>query len=191
MNEQLLPTGIKCPECGQGHLLSFTRSEEFDFDLGNETVKVRAENVPVKKCDTCGEVMSGPAAAKVRDEALCRAAGLLTPSEIKAIRDKFGWSQQYLADLTDFGLATISRWERGRLLQNRSNNKVLQALRDCPPFREYLERLLAAKTSKQQAVLASESNPTAGVNRIKQRYHKDCNELVAKARPPFDLCSRN
>src|SRR5437763_56348 len=107
MNEQLLPTGIKCPECGQGQLVSFTRTEEFDFTLGDETVKVRAENVPVKKCDHCGEVMTGPAAAKVQHEAICRALGLLTPSDIKAIREQFGWSQQYLADLTDFGIATV------------------------------------------------------------------------------------
>ncbi len=169
MQEQFQPTGTPCPECGQGQLLSFTRTEEFDFDLGDETVKVRAENVPVKKCDKCGEVMTGPAAADVQHEAICRAAGLLAPSEIKALREKFGWSQQYLADLTDFGIATVSRWERGRLLQNRSNNKVLQAIRDCPPFREYLERLLAAKTRKRESASATDrtgvlsSYPTAPV----------------------------
>src|SRR5436309_2478122 len=116
MKEQLPPIGVKCPECGQGQLISLTRTEEFDFDLGDETVKVRAENVPIEKCDKCGAVMSGPAAAKVRHEAVCRAAGLLTPSEIKALREQFGWSQQYLADLANIGVATISRWERGRLL---------------------------------------------------------------------------
>jgi putative zinc finger/helix-turn-helix YgiT family protein len=150
MEELPQRTGIKCPECGQGQLISFTRTEEYDFDLGDDgMVKVRAENVPVEKCDTCGEVMSGPAAAKVRHEALCRATGLLTPSEIKALREQFGWSQQHLADLTDFGVATVSRWERGRLLQNRSNNKFLQAIRDCPAFREYLEEVLTAKRRKQ------------------------------------------
>ncbi len=145
MSEQFIPTGTKCPECGVGQLLAFTRTEEFDFDLGDETVKVRAECVPVKKCDKCGTVMSGPEAAKVQHEAICRATGLLTPNEIKTIREKSGWSQQHLADLTGLGVATISRWERGRLLQNRSNNKVLLALRDCPPFREYLEGLLAGR----------------------------------------------
>ncbi len=152
MKEQPSPTGTRCPECGQGQLLSLSRTEDFDFDLGDETVNVHAENVPVQKCDKCGEVMSGPAAAKVRHEALCHAVGLLTPSEIRALRDNFGWSQQYLADLTDFGVATVSRWERGRLLQNRSADKVLQALRDCPAFREYLERLLALKSGKEEAV---------------------------------------
>src|SRR4051812_2013872 len=120
--------GPKCPECEHGHLVPFTRDEEFDYDLGDETIKVIARDVPVERCNSCGTIASGPAAARVRHEAVCRAAGLLTPSEIKALREKFGWSQQHLADLTDFGIATISRWERGRLLPNRSNNKVLQAI---------------------------------------------------------------
>jgi len=144
----------KCPECERGHLVPFTRDEELDYDLGEETIKVISRDVPVERCDACGMVASGPAAAKVRHEAVCRAVGLLTPSEIKALRDKFGWSQQYLADLTDFGIATVSRWERGRLLQNRSNNKVLKAIRDCPPFREYLEGLLASKTRKHASAPA-------------------------------------
>ncbi|MBI2803814.1 MAG: type II toxin-antitoxin system MqsA family antitoxin [Planctomycetes bacterium] len=153
-----------CPECGRGQLVSFTRDEDFDFDLGDERVAVQARNVPVEKCDTCGEIMSGPAAARVRHDAICRAVGLLTPSEIKAIREKFGWSQQHLAALTDFGIATVSRWERGRLLQNRSANKVLLGLRDCPAFRAYLESLVEPKGSLP--------SPQAEepINRLKGRY---------------------
>jgi len=145
-------TRLKCPECENGRLCTFTRDEELDFDLGDETIKVMVKDVPVERCDSCGMEASGPVAARVRHEAICRAAGLLTPSEIKGIRDEFGWSQQHLADLTDFGIATISRWERGRLLQNRSANKVLQAIRDCPPFRAHLEGLLASKTEITAAV---------------------------------------
>jgi len=191
MKQELSPAGVKCPECGQGQLRTITRTEEFDFDLGDEIVKVRAENVPVEKCDKCGEVMSGPAAAKVRHEAICRAVRLLTPSEIKAIRDRLGWSQQHLADLTGIGIATVSRWERGRLLQNRSNNLVLQAIRDCSAFREYLEELLASNTAKQES--GGGAGPCTPINRIKHRYSnaEDCGEQAKKAKR-FDLfCSRN
>ncbi len=167
-----LTTGPKCPECEGGRLVPFTRDEELDYDLGDETIKVLAREVPVERCDSCGMIASGPAAAKVRHEALCRAAGLLTPSEIKGLRDKFGWSQQDLADLTDFGIATVSRWERGRLLPNRSNNKVVQAIRDCPPFREYLERLLAAKTRKQEPEPA-DGAVCAPVNRVFTRIKRE------------------
>src|SRR2546421_10851955 len=103
-------TRPKCPECEPGYLVPFTRDEELDYDLGEETIKVIARDVPVERCDVCGMIASGPAAAKVRHEAVCRAVGLLTPSEIKALREQFGWSQQDLAELTDFGVATVSRW---------------------------------------------------------------------------------
>jgi putative zinc finger/helix-turn-helix YgiT family protein len=187
MKEQLVPTGTKCPECGEGQLFAFTRTEEFDFDLGDETVKVRAENVPVEKCDKCGEVMSGPAAAKVRHEAVCRAAGLLSPSEIKGIRETFGWSQQHLADLMGCGVATVSRWERGRLLQNKSSNKFLQGIRDCPSVREYYEGLLTSKAKRPESAFESEE-VAKPVNRIKHRYtnSEDCAAYTAAAKA-FDL----
>lgn len=208
MKEQALATGVKCPECGQGQLLSFHQDEEFDFDLGNETVKVHAENVPVEKCDTCGEEMSGPAAAKVRHEAICRAADLLPPSEIKAVRESFGWSQQYLADLTGLGIATVSRLERGRHLQNRANNNVLLALRDCPAFREYLERLLTSKTAKpesgttgnggslpQGAPAMADKNLCGGgqvsSNRVKAyepKYNRENRVANAEKAKRFELC---
>lgn len=185
MKEQLLPTGIKCPECGEGQLHSFTQTEEFDFDLGDEIVKVRADNVSVKKCDKCGEGMSGPEAAKVRHEAVCRAAGLLAPFEIKAIRDKFGWSQQYLATLTRYGVATVSRWERGRLLQNRSADMTLRAILDCPPFREYLELKVSGPRGDVEP-----ARPIP-VNRIKPRYSSPEERVTfADNAKKFDL-SRN
>src|SRR4051794_12129893 len=121
MKEALSIDGTQCPECGRGTLRTMLRTEDFEFDLGSDgLIKVHAVNVPIEKCDICGEEISGPSAARIRDEALRQAAGLLTPLEIKAVRDKFGWSQQYLSDLTDFGIAMISCWEHGRLLQNRS-----------------------------------------------------------------------
>ncbi len=72
MAEDVTPNGLKCPECGKGELVTQTRTEEFDFDFGEEPLRVRAENVPVEICDQCGEVMSGPNAAKVRHDALLK-----------------------------------------------------------------------------------------------------------------------
>ena len=102
------PTRMKCPECEHGFLVPFNRDEEFDYDLGDVSIKVVAKDVPVERCDSCGMVASGPAAARVRHEAVCRAAGFLTPAEYKSIREELGWSQQHLADLAGFGVATVS-----------------------------------------------------------------------------------
>ena len=191
-----LATGPKCPECQHGHFVPFARDEELDYDLGEETIKVFARDVPVERCDACGIIASGPAAAKVRHEAVCRAIGLLTPSEIKAIRDKYGWSQQDLANLTDFGIATVSRWERGRLLQNRSANKVLLALRDCPAFREYVERLLASEAKNHEPVVGPRKRfemplPTP-TNQVKSRYSSEAHVREIRDRKPnFSLANLN
>jgi putative zinc finger/helix-turn-helix YgiT family protein len=67
-------TGPKCPECEHGRLVPFTRDEEFDYEREGETIKVVAKDVPVERCDSCGMIASGPAAAKVRAEAVCRAS---------------------------------------------------------------------------------------------------------------------
>jgi len=139
-----------CPNCGKGQLVPYTRDEVFDFDLGDgETVKVCAENVPVVVCNHCEELMSGPAAAKIRHEAICRAAGLLAPSEISALREEIGWSRQHLANLTGIKSASIARWEGGQLLQNRGNDTLLKAIRDCPEMRKYLEQQLKEKGRQQ------------------------------------------
>jgi hypothetical protein len=43
--------------------------------------------------------------------------------------------------LTGFGEATISRWERGRLLQNRANDRYLRLLAERPENVQFLESL--------------------------------------------------
>jgi putative zinc finger/helix-turn-helix YgiT family protein len=168
-----IATYKKCPNCGQDKLVSVTHTENFDFDLGEEKVRVRVDNVPIEQCKHCGEILSGPVAAKLRHDAICRAAGLLSPTEIKSLRERFGWSQHHLADLTYFGIATVSRWERGRLLQNRSANKVLLALRDCPPFRKYLETLVASQSAKD----------TNSDGKSAQVMRTSASKLARKAKP--------
>jgi putative zinc finger/helix-turn-helix YgiT family protein len=142
-------TSEMCPECHKGQLVSHSRTEEFDFDLGDKKIRVCAENVPYQVCDNCKEEMVGSEAVRIRHDAICRAAGYLSPAEYREVRESFGWSQQYLADLTGYGVATVSRAERGRLLPNLSYDITLRAIRDCPAYRANLERLLASRAQRQ------------------------------------------
>ena len=83
MSEESTMVGAICPECGKGRLFAITRAEEFDFDLGEETVHVRIENYPLHQCDQCGQELSGKAAMKIQHDAICRAAGFYMPAEIR------------------------------------------------------------------------------------------------------------
>src|SRR5205807_9610189 len=77
----------------------------------------------------------------IRHEAICRALRLLTPAAIRAIRERLGPSQEQFAQLTGIGKATISRWECGRLLQNRALDNYLRLLAHSGEAVRFLEHL--------------------------------------------------
>src|SRR6516164_3384083 len=120
--------GRPCPSCGHQPLVAQRIRDEFEYGPDDERITVVAEAVPVLVCPKCGEVLYGAEAAAVRHEAICRALGLLSPSQIKDIRERFGPDQEDFARLTGIGVATLSRWERGRLLQTRALDRYLRLL---------------------------------------------------------------
>ena len=120
----------RCPVCGKGQLERRLVTDRFEYAVDDKKTLVEAERVPVEVCNSCNEIFYGPEAARVRHDAACRALGLLTPNEIKGIRESLGMTQEEFAELTGIGQATISRWERGRLLQNRAHDRYLRLLAD-------------------------------------------------------------
>jgi putative zinc finger/helix-turn-helix YgiT family protein len=133
-----------CPVCGRGVLEDRRIEDSFEFRTEDGLIQVHANDVPVRVCPACGETLSGPEAARVHHAAICRALGLLVPEEIRGIREKLGMTQAELARLTGIGEATISRWERGRLLQNRGNDRYLRLLANAPQAVGILEGIIAA-----------------------------------------------
>jgi len=72
-------------------------------------------------------------------EALRRQIGLLTPAEIRQKRKDLGLSQQDLADSLQVAMETVSRWETGAQMQQRSLDGFLRAFFDLPALREYMK----------------------------------------------------
>ncbi len=138
-----------CPDCGQGTLEPQVRTEQFHYGEGKDKVLVEAENVPVEICTHCQETFSGPEAARIRHNAICRALGLLTPEEIEALRKRLGLSQADLADLTGIGKATISRWERRWSLQNKAMDRYLRLLAANPDNVCMLKQIQAPPPEQQ------------------------------------------
>jgi|SRR5579884_2816615 len=119
----------RCPNCGHAPLREETITDRFEYRPdGEEPLTVEVPNVPVEVCPKCGEKYLGPAAVRIQHAAVCRALGLLTPAEIQAIRERLGPTQAEFARLTGIGEATISRWERGRILPNRAMDRYLRLL---------------------------------------------------------------
>lgn len=118
----------RCPVCGRGQLEHRLITHQFEYTVDDKPITVEAQRVPVEVCNSCNETFFGPDAARIEHDAACRTLELLTPDQIRAIRESLGTTQEEFAELTGIGQATISRWERGRLLQNRSHDRYLRLL---------------------------------------------------------------
>ncbi len=84
--------------------------------------------LPVRRCDPCDFEFIDHEGERIRTEAIYRHHGLLTPWEIRAIRERRGMSRAAFAEITGLGKATIKRWETGATPQNRANDRYIRLL---------------------------------------------------------------
>src|SRR5947209_8156694 len=141
MSVEMKGQGRRCPSCGHQPLVPQRIRDEFEYGPDDDRIAVVAEAVPVLACPACGETLYGPEAAAVRHQAICRALRLLSPAEIKALRERLGPDQENFSRLTGIGVATLSRWERGRLLQTRALDRYLRLLNALPQAAQFLATL--------------------------------------------------
>lgn len=119
----------RCPNCDSTHLRDENITDRFDYKLEDGTsMEIEAADVPVQICENCGEQFLGANAARIQHAAVCRALKLLTPEEIRTIRENLGLTQPEFALLTGIAEATISQWEAGRILHNRAMDRYLRLL---------------------------------------------------------------
>jgi putative zinc finger/helix-turn-helix YgiT family protein len=134
--------GSVCPQCGHAEIDTLWANCPFPYGVGADVVELDVR-LPVRKCRKCGFEFLDEEAEDLRHEAVCRHLGVLTPAEIKALREKLGLSRAEFARLTRLGEATIARWERGELIQNAGNDSLLWLLQydeNVQRLRERVER---------------------------------------------------
>src|SRR4051794_14463420 len=105
-----------CPECGRGPVGTQWEEETFDYGGREKPIQVTAQ-IPVRVCSACRFEFEDDASEWARHAAACRHCGVMTPEEVRGVRDRYGLSQQQFADLTGLGVATLGRWERGHVIQ--------------------------------------------------------------------------
>jgi putative zinc finger/helix-turn-helix YgiT family protein len=127
-----------CPECGSAAVNSRLERQRFPYGEGTDAVELEAL-VPVNGCSECSFEYLDDSAETIRHEAVCRHLGVLTPDEIRGIREEYALSRAEFCRLTRLGEATLNRWENGILIQNQAYNQFLRLLR----FPENIRRLEA------------------------------------------------
>jgi putative zinc finger/helix-turn-helix YgiT family protein len=119
--------GSSCPECGSGPVKSLPHVQTFPYGQGSDFVELSA-TVPLRVCTQCGFEYLDDAAELLRHEAVCRHLDVLTPSEIRAIRESYSLSRTRFARITKLGEATVARWERGEVIQNAALDEYLRLI---------------------------------------------------------------
>ncbi len=118
---------ITCCMCGSSDV--HIRKEEDRFEYGYaETGVFLSAVIDVYRCNECSIEYTGNKADDLRHEAVCNYLGVLTPKEILRIREGMNMSQKEFARETGIDEASLSRWERGYLIQNEAMDNFLYLL---------------------------------------------------------------
>lgn len=116
---------------------------------GQLKLPLNGENVSVPSalhlnCPKCGEiVLRIEDSRRLQEDAIAiyrKKHGLLSASQIRAIRERFDLTQGEFARLLHLGANTISRWESGRNVQTEAMEMLLRLIRDLPGSLDYLRR---------------------------------------------------
>lgn len=116
-----------CPECG---------GKESNIENKQEVISVKGENIAVEsliRVCTCGTELFDE---QLDEETLSKAYDIyrtnhdiLSPDQIKIIRETYGLSQRTLGKLLGWGEVTVHRYESGAI-PDASHNLMLKALRN-------------------------------------------------------------
>jgi len=132
------PFPWKCQNCGQravhDDVVSYPVSVEYD----NRTYNLTVPGLKAPRCQKCGEVFPDAEANRQISAAFRYHAKLLTPQQVRNNRVKLGLTQKQIAGALAVAEASISRWETGAQIQQRSLDRLLRLFFEYQQVREAL-----------------------------------------------------
>ncbi|KHO61872.1 XRE family transcriptional regulator [Thermoanaerobacter sp. YS13] len=141
-----------CPVCGKEQQTEVIEKEEISNVRGDE-IKVLAR---IRVCSVCGEELFDE---ELEEENIQRVYdiyrkkhGILSPEEIKGIRESYGLSQRAFAKLLGIGEASIARYETGALPEKSLSNMIM-LLKDPKNMKKLLEKNEDALSQREKARL--------------------------------------
>jgi putative zinc finger/helix-turn-helix YgiT family protein len=160
---------VICPVCDNEKDMGII-DEEREISIRNEPIKV---NLRYHKCPECDEKFIIPG---IDDDPIENAVSiyrsrhnLLMPEEIRAFREKYDMTQNDLASILGFGLATISRYESGKL-QDESQDRLIRLAMDSSCLKKLVENSEGKLSNvKKRAILNRiEENSTPKIESLKE-----------------------
>jgi|SRR5579884_3531231 len=127
-----------CAHCGKREI--YPAEVEYTTEIVHDgrPYEVTIPALRTHQCRNCKELVFDADANRQITEAFRRAANLLEPEEIRRRREALGLTQAALAERLEVGTATVSRWETGAQIQQRSLDKLLRLYFGLPEVRRAL-----------------------------------------------------
>jgi len=118
----------KCPFCGSNKLEASHGEYRFEPPANIPGGTMIVPDAEWFACAACGEEILPHPLSKAIDLQRCKRLGLLTPHEIREVRQRTGLSAVDMAHLLGVGEKTYTRWENGKSIQNKSNDTLIRLL---------------------------------------------------------------
>ena len=121
-------TITRCPICGNNTLEQKRGEYRFETPPNVPGGTMVIPDATWSACGSCGEELLPDELTKAIEEEQYRRLGLLTPAEIRQVRENTGLSAVEMAHLLGVGEKSYTRWENGRSMQNKSNDTLIRLL---------------------------------------------------------------
>ena len=142
-----------CPLCGREGVVTSWKDHTFSYGSGGSEVELTV-SVPVRRCDACEFEYLDESAERLKHDAICDHLGVLSPIEIRLIREGHGMTRARFAQVTGLGEASLNRWENGLTIQTHANDRYLRLLAR-PEIMRQLEELVAPEPPVEQIVVVA------------------------------------
>jgi putative zinc finger/helix-turn-helix YgiT family protein len=176
-----------CPACDATNNPFQLVRRKVPQDFRGETLEVEASALA---CQSCGFEMAAPGQLENLRLATLDAYrlrhGLLTSAEIVERRTKMGMSQRAFADHIGVGVASLQRWEKGLMVQDKASDNLLRICTKHTMFVVMLDDSSRAMKEKVTVKTMKTFRPKAGGWQAKLRKVKHLSATTVEYTPEND-----
>lgn len=124
-----METKEKCPICGEGHVTNHVQQIEHEYKSHKAMLASHFQ-----ECDTCLSEFAGAREGKMSKRVIMAfrksVDGLLTGTEIVALRKQYGMTQDQAAKLFGGGPVAFSKYENDDVSQSEAMDSLLRLVRE-------------------------------------------------------------
>jgi DNA-binding transcriptional regulator YiaG len=117
------------------HSKGAVRSHRGQFDSASLSPRVRVMVGELHKlCDAVEGGLSLDEAARVRTSPIDLTLPVVSPDDVRAVRESLGMNKAIFAEFLGVGQSTLRRWERGQVVPSALARRFLREVRDDPGY---------------------------------------------------------